>query len=146
MSLNRDTRTISIVIIFAERRGDGRALKSGMKTTQDIERNTNERGENALQIRPCKKCHRPVYLKAVYGLKDKQYSIYVRCDRCRKQSEIYHCKNNPAGSNFENDACQRAVANWNEMQTKKESKKHNERVEKKNRNFKGTTRKRYATI
>lgn len=65
------------------------------------------------RIKDCPHCGGPSCLTSNYSYKARSYFVFVKCDICGAQGKIYNCGEDPAAENWNNAACNDAVAAWN---------------------------------
>lgn len=69
-------------------------------------------------IKSCPHCGGTGTLNSNYSYKTRSYFVFVRCDICGATGKIYGSTEEPAQTEWNNAACNDAVAAWN-MRTEK---------------------------
>ncbi len=64
-------------------------------------------------IKPCPHCGGVAYLNSNYSYKTRSYFIFVKCDICGATGKTTCEQEDPAISEWQSDACERAIEAWN---------------------------------
>ena len=65
-------------------------------------------------MKPCPFCGSGnALLNQSYSWTKKKWFVYVRCELCGAQSKIYLSPEEPAETDYSNDACKAAIGAWN---------------------------------
>lgn len=66
-----------------------------------------------MKIKDCPHCNGGGSLRQSYNRKEAVFFVYVRCDKCGAVGSKYICDEEPAATNWNNQACKDAIAAWN---------------------------------
>lgn len=66
-----------------------------------------------IKLKGCPHCGGLAYLEQNYSYKARSYFVYVKCSICGSQGKIFNTDTEPAADDWQNVACNAAVAAWN---------------------------------
>lgn len=64
-------------------------------------------------IKTCPHCGGVSFLSSSYSYKTRCYFVFVKCDICGSQGKIYRSDEEPAATEWNNEACNSAIEAWN---------------------------------
>lgn len=64
-------------------------------------------------IKVCPHCGGSARLNASYSYKIRKYFVFVKCDVCGAQGKVFADTENPEAIEWNDDACNDALAAWN---------------------------------
>jgi len=65
------------------------------------------------QIKTCPHCGGVSTLNCNYSYKTRSYFVFVKCEVCGAQGKTCHSPEHPAEEQWQNEACEQALAAWN---------------------------------